>query len=180
MWIDSRIWHFFQPTSFSFLLSTSSLSTTFLKGATYSLWLPVNFSISLRSDVRQSSEASLLSSPPLLETHTPFSLMSCVWVCVCVSPSPHTLIHARASIHADNRPRHSPRPFFFHQSRSQVWFPPWASEQRWQWKWTTCHTVALTELTCNQTRFSFTSAALQVARRRAGRVSLCHSYRGGV
>lgn len=107
---------------------------------------------------RESGKASLLPSPPLLGTHSPFSLMSCACVSLCVFPlpPPRTLIHARAGIHTDKRPSHALRPCFFffsNQSASQIWpFPDWTPELCWRWKWTARHVVTLAKLTCNHTQ----------------------------
>lgn len=64
----------------------------------YVLWLPAA-SILPRSGFRESGKASLLPSPPLLGTHSPFSLMSCACVSLCVLPPPHAHTCTRRHSH---------------------------------------------------------------------------------
>lgn len=162
------------PGNFSFCLTFNELpvdsktkvhNSLFYQKNSYVLWLPAA-SVLPRSGFRESGKASLLPSPPLLGTHSPFSLMSCACVSLCVSPRPRTLIHARAGIHTDKRPSHALRPCFFffpNQCASQIWpFPDWTPELCWQWKWTAHHVVTLVKLTCNHTQSSVFKLRLTV------------------
>lgn len=122
MWVDSRIRHFFRQKPF---LSTSKESLLLLNklknrisvkqvGAhkfllKYQLFLsdfpPTSLCCCIQTSEREREKASLLPSPPPC-SYTPTLLPNVL--CTCVSPAPHTLIHAHSYMHThvDNR-RHS-------------------------------------------------------------------------